>query len=325
MSLPAAEVRNLNYSYPSNPSKLVLQNLTFSIPNSKITAILGPNGSGKSTLFRILSTILPFSEPDKAFLLGHDVALHPSLIRKHIGVLFQHPALDPSLRCTENLYCAGLLSGIHGKQLQSKIMESLRAVGLEPQARSLVAHLSGGQQRRLEIARCLLTSPPLLLLDEPSTGLDPSARASCWQIFCSLAHQGTSLLLTTHLLEEAEKADYVLIFERGSLATSGSPAQLLHQLEPLVLSANFISPSEAQSAATFLQSQFAQSFKWVICGSQLRACLPDPHSAAAHLHNRFHKQLLSTVIAKPTLNDVFAFATGHDLREQETQTQMKST
>ncbi|MCX7712406.1 MAG: ABC transporter ATP-binding protein [Chthoniobacterales bacterium] len=321
MNKPIIEVSQFSFSYPTSPSNPVLQNLTFSIEPSKITAIIGPNGSGKSTLFKILSTIQPITHTRKVFAFGLDIATSPNQIRPKIGVLFQNPSLDPYLTAYENLLCAALLAGISGKHIKSQINLSLASVGLLQDAKTLASRLSGGQQRKLEIARCLLTSPPLLILDEPSSGLDPNARADLWQVYRSLTENGTTIILITHLMDEAEKADSIILLNHGQIAAAGNPLNLIQKFGPFILTASFSDPTTAEKAVIHLKN-FPNS-TILMRSTSIIASLSTPHIVASSLHDIFPNSLLSTSIHKPTLNDVFTFIT-YPTQQSPTNNQLSS-
>ncbi len=199
MSLSAAiSVRGLSHRYGSRQA---LDNLDFDVTSGEIFGLLGPNGGGKTTLFRILATLLPVQE-GQVELLGLDVAREPEHVRTQIGVTFQSPSLDRKLTVRENLATQGALYGLSGSHLAGRIDTLLSRLGLADRARDRVESLSGGLARRVEIAKGLLHDPRVLLLDEPSTGLDPGARLDLWQYLRLLREEaGVTVLVTTHLME----------------------------------------------------------------------------------------------------------------------------
>jgi len=195
----------------------VLHGLDLKIPSGELFALLGPNGSGKTTLFRILTTLIA-PDAGTAMVGGCDAVRAPDSVRAKIGVVFQSPSLDGKLTVRENLAYGGALYGMHGAPLKARIAELVGALRLEDKIGSLVETLSGGQQRRVEIAKCLLTRPEILLLDEPSTGLDPTARMDLWALLGNLrAAHGMTVVFTSHLMDESARADRVGIMCGGRL------------------------------------------------------------------------------------------------------------
>ena len=189
--------------------------------------MLGPNGGGKTTLFRIISTLIaPTSGTVEVF--GIDVVKHPAEARKQLAVVFQSPAIDPWLTVLENLRHHGYLYGLSGAPLARGIERALERFGLTPRAGDRVGTLSGGLRRRVELAKALLPEPPLLVLDEPSSGLDPTARRELLQELRRLRDdEGTTIVLTTHMMEEAAVSDRVGILHEGLLVAIGAPDDLV--------------------------------------------------------------------------------------------------
>jgi ABC-2 type transport system ATP-binding protein len=224
MTRSALEVTNLHHRYGDRES---LRGVSFSVAAGDLFAMLGPNGGGKSTLFRIISTLMaPSSGSVEAF--GVDVVKQPAEARKQLGVVFQSPAIDPLLTVLENLRHHGYLHGLSGAPLARGIERALERLGLSPRAGDRVGTLSGGLRRRVELAKALLPEPPLLILDEPSSGLDPTARRELLQELRRLRDDaGTTIVLTTHLVEEAAAADRVGILHDGQLVAIGAPADLV--------------------------------------------------------------------------------------------------
>ena len=224
MAASALEVTDLRHRYGERES---LRGLGFSVAPADLFALLGPNGGGKTTLFRIISTLLsPTSGTVEVF--GVDVVAHPSKVRRSMGVVFQSPAVDPWLSVLENLRHHGYLYGMSGAALNRGIEHALERFGLSPRASDRVGALSGGLRRRVELAKALLPEPPLLVLDEPSSGLDPTARRELLQELRRLRDDaGTTIVMTTHLIEEAAVADRVGILHEGQLIAIGAPADLI--------------------------------------------------------------------------------------------------
>jgi ABC-2 type transport system ATP-binding protein len=209
--MSAVQVENVVFRYGA---RTALAGVTFEVGRGEIFGLLGPNGGGKTTLFRILSTLLEPAE-GRALIFGHDVAKEPLEARRRIGVVFQNQSLDRRLSVEENLVCQGRLYGLKGAELKSRIEDAMLRTGVADRRADSVESLSGGLRRRVELAKCLLHRPQLLLLDEPSTGVDPAVRLDFWNYLRRLREeQGVTVLLTTHLLEEADKCDRLAILDQ---------------------------------------------------------------------------------------------------------------
>jgi ABC-2 type transport system ATP-binding protein len=207
-------VQNLVHRYEN---RTALNGISFDVRPAELFGLLGPNGSGKTTLFRILSTLM-IPTAGRATVMGCDAALDAASLRRQIGVVFQAQSVDPKLTAYENLWHQGHLYGLRGSALRKRIAEILDRVGLADRARERVETFSGGMQRRIELAKGLLHHPGVLLLDEPTTGLDPGARRDLWQYLQILRDQErVSVLVTTHLMEEAERCDRLAILNEGNL------------------------------------------------------------------------------------------------------------
>jgi ABC-type multidrug transport system ATPase subunit len=230
----AARVQDLSFSYaaPGGEERLALDGLTLEVPSGAVFGLLGPNGSGKSTLLSLLAGLRqPSAGADRSADPRPEVRVlgrPPSTpLRARIGLLFQETSLDPLMTCAETLWLHGRLYGLGGHALRERIAALLESVGLAERARSFVSTLSGGMKRRLELARVLLPSPELVLLDEPTTGLDPDAEAALWARLLEANRAGATVVLATNKVNEAERhCDRVAFIHRGRLAAEGSPAEL---------------------------------------------------------------------------------------------------
>jgi len=234
-------------------------------------------------------------------------------LRARIGVVFQAPSLDKKLRVRENLAHQGHLYGLSGAALQERIDHLLIEFNLRERARDLVETLSGGLQRRVEIAKSLLHRPELLLLDEPSTGLDPGARIDLWQTLYRLRdQQNVTVLMTTHLMEEAERCDRVAIIDQGRIVAEGTPEELRAEIGGDVISAR-------SRDATSLGEKIADSLglEVNVLNDEVRMEHPDGASFVARLAATFPGEIDSVTLAKPTLEDVFIAKTGRRLSEDE--------
>jgi len=204
-----------------------LDGVDLELPAGAVLGGLGPNGAGKTTLVRILATLL---KPDqgRARVAGFDVAEHPAAVRRRIGLSGQYAAVDQFLTGQENLVMIGRLYGLTRRQARRRAGELTGQLELDGGAGRLVRTYSGGMRRRLDVAASLLAAPPVLFLDEPTTGLDPYGRLALWQVLGDLTAQGTSVLLTTQYIEEAERlAGMIIIIDHGTVIASGTPGQLM--------------------------------------------------------------------------------------------------
>jgi ABC-2 type transport system ATP-binding protein len=292
--------------------RAALSGVTLSIRAGEMFALLGPNGSGKTTLFRILSTLLAPSA-GTARVGGCDVVGEAMAVRHQIGVVFQSPALDPQLTVEENLRCAGSLYGLRGADLVARLRSAAEALGLSDRLADRVQSLSGGLQRRVEIAKCLLPRPRVLLLDEPSTGLDPAAREGLRVTLERVRRESeVTVVMTTHLLEEAERCDRVAILHRGRLVACETPAELRGRLGTDVA---VVSGPEPEVLAARVREMFGWPLS--VRGERLRVEVPAGGDAAGRLVSALGAAADTVTVGRPTLEDVFLDLTGEPLRGEE--------
>lgn len=305
MPAPAAvEISECTYSYGETRA---LDAVSFQVAPRSIFGLLGPNGSGKTTLFRILSTLLA-PESGSAKLFGIDVTEQPIEARRQVGVVFQSQSLDSRLTVEENLVHQGHMYGLRGHELAERISEVLEKVGLEDRRKDRVQTLSGGLRRRADLAKGLLHGPKLLLLDEPSTGVDPVARLAFRRHLEQLrSAAGVTVLLTTHLLEEADGCDELAILDRGKLIRQGTPADLKAEIGGEVVT---LATGGAAAVATALAEEFAVQDAQVN-GDVVRFEHPEGSKWAARLMTRFGTQIESVKISRPSLEDVFLHHAGY--------------
>ena len=302
--IPAVAITGCSYSYGKSRG---LDDVTFDVPQGAIFGLLGPNGSGKTTLFRILSTLL-LPDHGAARLFGVNVATDPTKARRQTGTVFQAQSLDRRLTVQENLAHQGHMHGLWGKALSIRIGEVLERVGLGERRKDRVDKLSGGLRRRADLAKALLHRPRLLLLDEPSTGVDPNARLSFWQHLAELRRsEGVTVLLTTHLLDEAESCDTLAILDRGRLIRQGAPDDLKAEIGGEVVT---LISSEAEAVAGALSSEFAVTDAQRN-GPEIRFEHADGSVWAARLMQRFGSRIESVKVSRPSLEDVFLHHAGH--------------
>lgn len=296
-------VRDLVHRYDGRSA---LNGVSFDVQAAELFGLLGPNGSGKTTMFRILSTLMVPSA-GQAIILGYDAAKDPSRLRRKIGVVFQAQSIDLKLTAEENLRHQGHLYGLHGAAFHARIKEMLDRVGLADRARDKAETFSGGMQRRLELAKGLLHGPRVLLLDEPSTGLDPGARRDLWQYLKLLRdEEQVSILVTTHLMEEAEHCDRLAILNEGKLVALGTPGELKQEIggDVIVLETN-----DPDSLARRIQRRFEIEVR--VVEGQLRLEKDHAHRFVTDLVEAFPGEIDAVAIAKPSLEDVFIRRTGH--------------
>lgn len=302
-SPPPIAVRDLVHSYGDRKA---LDGVAFDVLPAEIFGLLGPNGSGKTTLFRILSTLMVASG-GSAQIGGYDAATDPEAVRRRIGVVFQAPSVDVKLTAAENLHHQGHLYGLTGAVLESRVREMLARVGLSDRAHERVETFSGGMQRRVELAKGLMHRPSILLLDEPTTGLDPGARIDLWQYLKVLRdEERVSVLITTHLMEEAERCDRLAILNLGRVVALGTPSQLKQEIGDDVM---VIEAKDPESFARQIESRF--DVKPSLVSGKLRLEKSGGHRFATLLTEAFPREIVSISVSKPTLEDVFIRRTGH--------------
>jgi ABC-2 type transport system ATP-binding protein len=285
-----------------------LDGISLEVRRGELFCLLGPNGGGKSTLFRILAT-LSLPDSGSAAIAGHDVVTDAPSVRARLGVVFQSPSLDGKLTILENLRCGGALYGLKGADLETRIREAASALNLTDRLGDLVETLSGGLQRRAEIAKCLLIRPEVLLLDEPSTGLDPGARLDLWAALEELrTRHGVTALCTTHLMEEAARADRVGIVSAGKLVAAGTPEELTSALGGDVISLGVIRGTGADHLARLVTERTGVPAS--VVEGEIRLESREPYVLAARIASEFPGEIASLRIARPTLEDVFVARTG---------------
>lgn len=323
------QIHNLTHRYGQ---RTALDHVSLEIGAGEIFGFLGPNGSGKTTLFRILSTLIAPQEGQVFFNLPPDaspkdpvdppgdwgksiqqsLAEHRDFIRRRIGVVFQSPSLDKQLTAEENLRHHGHLYGLRGKELENRIDQMLRRVGLENRPKEYVGQFSGGMRRRVELAKGLLTRPSILLLDEPSTGLDPGARIDLWRYLREIrAEAGVTILVTTHLMDEAEHCDRLAIMDSGKVAACDTPAALKSRIGADVIT---LSTDDAPALAAAVRERFNIEAEQI--DSTVRIERERGHEFIPQLVEAMVGKIRSVSLGKPTLEDVFIHVTGHGFKDE---------
>ena len=311
----AVSLENLSHEYPArgkSPARKALSGVSLTVGSGEVFGLLGPNGGGKTTLFKILSTYFAPTS-GRAVLLGLDAATQAASLRPRIGVVFQNPSLDRKLTVRENLVHQGRLYGLSGEALGKRVDGLLERYQLSARAGEFAEHLSGGMKRRVELAKGLLHKPEILILDEPSTGLDPGARKTLWDHLKELrALDAVTVLVTTHLMEEAERCDRLAIMDQGKVAALGSPDALKAEIGGDVISID--SPEPARLKAD-LKARFGAEADLVDC--TLRLERREGHTFIPQLIEAFPGAVRSVSLGKPTLEDVFIHHTGRKFAPAE--------
>ena len=305
MDKPAVELESLTHRYGD---RLALGDVSLAVPSGCIFALLGPNGGGKTTLFNILAT-LTTPTAGRARIDGVDVVTQRHAVRERIGVVFQKPSLDIHLSVAENMRHQGNFYGLSGEALRRRSGELLDRFGVSDRSGDRVKSLSGGLRRRVELAKSLLHRPRVLILDEPSTGLDPGARSGLTDYLIELRDRdGVTSLLTTHLMDEADRCDLVGVIDGGRLVAHGSPAELKAMIGGDVISVHSAEPESLMKRISQRFDVQAEAVNGVV-----RMERPKGHEFVPDLIEAFPGEIESVTVGKPTLEDVFQHLTGHRL------------
>ncbi|GEL21258.1 daunorubicin resistance protein DrrA family ABC transporter ATP-binding protein [Pseudonocardia sulfidoxydans NBRC 16205] len=294
-----------------------LDGLTVDVAPGTVFGLLGPNGAGKSTTVKVLTTL---TRPDSgtATVAGHDVAAEPAQVRRNIGVVTQRAATDPQATGRENLVLAGRLQGLSGAEARTRADALLARFGVADAAGRVVRTWSGGMARKLDVAMGLVHRPPVLFLDEPTTGLDPQARADLWTEIAALARdEGTTVLLTTHYLEEADQlAERVAIVDHGRVVATGTPDALKSDLRGDTVVVGLAPSDDPSLAAAVLHRAGVGDVTTE--GRALRARVDDGAQAVPGLLAALERGGVSVAaisVARPSLDDVYLRLTGRTLAE----------
>lgn len=295
-----------------------LDNIDLDIHPGEVFALLGPNGSGKSTLLRILATVLsPRDNQGTATIFGSDIIGNAQAVRQHLGVVFQHPALDLKLTAYENLSVHAKLYGLAGSSLNDHIKQALDQLGMADRMHDHVESFSGGMRRRVEIAKALLTQPRLLLMDEASAGLDIAIQRDIWADLRKLiAETGLTVLLTTHLMDEAGHADRVAVMAKGKVVAVDSSDALVAKVGGQVLEITPASGTSADQLCELVQSTLSEQLgnhRPIVSQGQVHLEHPEAPSMIATLSDQLGARASGFRLGRPTLADAYLKLTGQSL------------
>ncbi len=314
----AIEIENIHKDFGKNIK--ALDGVSFSIPSGKIFGLLGPNGAGKTTLVRILTTLL-LPTSGYARVAGYDVVRDASLLREVIGLTGQYGAIDDNMTGFENLYMVGKLYHLSGKEAKRRAEGLLEKFDLIDAAKRLVKTYSGGMRRRLDLCASLVGDPKVLFLDEPTTGLDPKSRIALWEIIEDLVKSGTTILLTTQYLEEADKLSQNLaVIDKGRIIAKGSPQELKSRFGGDVVELHIKNKSETKRAAFEIATLGAE--RPHIEEDVGRITLPVSDGAGVlvdviRVLDREKIFIEDIILRRPTLDEVFLKLTGHEAEERQ--------
>ena len=283
------------------------------VRQGEIFGVLGPNGAGKTTTLRMLATLLPI-DGGRAEIFGVDVRREPHRVRQLLGVTGQYASVDEDLTGRENLWLFARLQGLSSARAKAIAGELLERFGLAEAADRPLAKFSGGMRRRLDLATSLITRPPLIFLDEPTTGLDPRTRGQMWDVIRELVADGSTILLTTQYLDEADQlADRVAVIDRGRKVAEDTPDALKTQVGESTLQLALESDADVAVAAGVVRRLLGEDPVLSPEAGRMNVPLPDPNRAADILLGLREAGvgISSMSVAKPTLDEVFLALTGH--------------
>lgn len=297
------EIEHLSKSYGNVKA---VDDISFDIERGEFFSFLGVNGAGKSTTINIITTVLP-KDKGKITLAGRDLDKDPMFVRSKTGIVFQNSVLDQRLSVYDNLSSRASLYGLAGAEKKRRIGEISEMLGLDEFIKRPYSKLSGGQRRRTDIARALIHTPELLILDEPTTGLDPKTRKTVWETVEYIRRQsGMSILLTTHYMEESDKADRIVIIDEGKLVAEGSPVQLKDRYSSDCVK---IYRKQSDEADKLLKGE---GMEFVYEHNAYRVSVPDSAAARQFLIN--HPEFDDDFeVIKGNMDDVFLRVTGKKL------------
>jgi len=309
---PAIVAENLVKVFGARREVRALDGVSFSVEEASVLGLLGPNGAGKTTAVRVLTTIL-VPDSGRGAVLGHDVVSEANTVRGLIGLAGQYATVDEQLTGRENLRMVGRLSHVSRRRLLERTDTLLEQFGLADAGNRPLKTYSGGMRRRLDLAAALVSGPPVLFLDEPTTGLDPQSRQDMWQRIEELVSEGTTVLLTTQYLEEADRlASRVVVVDRGRVIAEGSPAELKADLGATVVTVTVADRETAARAAAIMGSLVPRDP--VLDGSTVSVTVERGAAVATEVLRALDHagiEVLGMTLREPSLDDVFLRLTGH--------------
>jgi len=321
----AIEVENLTKTFKGKREVRALAGVSFAVEQGTVFGLLGPNGSGKTTAVRVLTTILP-ADGGSARVLGHDVHKKAALVRSLIGLAGQYAAVDENLTGRENLQMVGNLNHLERKIVSDRAVELLSQFDLTDAADRPLKTYSGGMRRRLDLAAALVAHPTVLFLDEPTTGLDPQSRNDLWEVIERLVGGGTTVLLTTQYLEEADRlASTLAVIDHGKVIAEGTPASMKADLGATVLEVGLASIDDAARTGTILDG--LGSHAALVNGTLVEVTVDNgPQAAMVALRALDTEGIAPHTfnLREPSLDDVFLSLTGHRTEEEEKEAEDRS-
>lgn len=295
-------IMEISHLHKSFDAVKAVQDLNFCVKKGELFAFLGVNGAGKSTTINIMCGELR-KDSGSVLIGGADLDKEPDSIRRKLGVVFQSSVLDKDLSVRDNLRSRAALYGIHGKAFEKRLAELTELLDFADLLKRPLGKLSGGQRRRIDIARALLHQPEILILDEPTTGLDPQTRTNLWQVIGRLRReQGMTVFLTTHYMEEAADADYVVIIDHGRIAAEGTPLTLKNTYTGDFITLYGITEEQVKTLGASYES----------IRDAYRVFVKDT-AAATELILRYPEIFRDYEITKGKMDDVFLAVTGKKL------------